>query len=186
MRLQVSELADVASDCHSQAIRVSADGALPPSVLGATDDSSGCHCPLHTCQQLVSRLQNQLQHLTNQNEQLRLEVAELDVAPLGLAPPPSSYSTFSKCYAGIVSGRNRRIEQVLRDVLNRCKDASGRLCARNLVQALRHVGAPIIPTSDQDNADVIKQFELQRQPNPGVFTFSAGIQRAGRVASVVS
>jgi hypothetical protein len=80
VRLQVSELADVASDCHSQANFVSAGGALPPSVLDATDDSRGCHSQLHTCQQLVSRLQNQLQHLTNQNEQLRLKVAESDVA----------------------------------------------------------------------------------------------------------
>jgi hypothetical protein len=76
-----------------------------------------------------------------------------------LAPPPLPHSNFSKCYAGIVSGRNRRNEQFLRDVFNRYKDASGRLCARNLVQALRDVDAPIIPTPDQDIADVIKQFD---------------------------
>ena len=88
-----------------------------------------------------------------------MKVAESDVALSKLGPPPLPNSNFSKCYAGIVSGRNRRNEQFLRDVFNRYKDASGRLCARNLVHAWRDVDAPIIPTSDKDIADVIKQFD---------------------------
>lgn len=47
----------------------------------------------------------------------------------------------------------------MRDLFNRHKDGSGGLCGQNLAQALRDADAPIIPTTDQEIADTIKQFD---------------------------
>jgi len=96
----------------------------------------------------------------SQNDRLRLKNSELEA--LLLAAPSnqsSSHSIFAKCSTGIVSGKNRRNEQFLRDLFMRHKDTSGGLSAQKLVQAMRDADAPIIPSSDQEIASIVKQFD---------------------------
>ena len=119
----------------------------------------------------ISQLQKQFQDLTSEHEaenerarieieRLRLQVAETE-ALLSAAPHSTSLSPsdFAECSAGIFAGKRRRNEQFLRDLFERLKDSSGGLCGQSLVQALRDADAPIIPTCDQEIADIVKQFD---------------------------
>ena len=115
----------------------------------------------------IAQLQKQLRDLTSEHEaenerarieieRLRLQVAEtealLSAAPDSSAPSPSN---FAQCSAGILAGKKRRNEQFLRELFDHLKDSSGGLRGQNLVQALRDADAPIIPTSDQEIADIV-------------------------------
>jgi WD40 repeat protein len=148
---------------------------LPPSsldaALDAVSDAVSDNSELENSCPLVHRLQQQLQDLATQyeaqnedvcteNERLRLQIAELK-ARLLAAPSNSSasHAVFQKCSDGIVSGKNRRNEQYLRDVFNRHKDAHDGLSGQNLVQALQDVDAPNIPISVQDIAYMMNQFD---------------------------
>jgi WD40 repeat protein len=97
--------------------------------------------------------------LRQQNAQLQAKVSELEARLLALDAPRNPDATFAKCSTGVINGRNRRNEQFLRDLFNRHKDARGRLSGQNLVQALREIDAPHIPTSEQEIADLINQFD---------------------------
>jgi WD40 repeat protein/regulator of replication initiation timing len=182
-------LASVAPCTPSQALlnlESSGSAMLPPasSLLvtapdAVTDVTSG-NSELENSRQLVHQLQQQLQDLTTQyeaqnedicteNEKLRLEISELEARLL--AAPSNSFSSHAvspKCSAGIVSGKNRRNEQYLRGVFNRHKHAQAGLSRQNLVQALQDVDAPNIPISVQDIADVMNQFDANRN---GVLEF---------------
>jgi ankyrin repeat protein len=145
--------------------------SLPDAAIDAVSDTASGNSELEHSRQLVRRLQQQLQDLTTQyeaqnedvcteNERLRLQISELEVRLLA-APSNSSasHAVFPKCSDGIVSGKNRRNEQYLRDVFNRHKGAQDGLSGQNLVQSLQDVDAPNIPSSVQDIADVMNQFD---------------------------
>jgi WD40 repeat protein len=96
----------------------------------------------------------------SQNDRLRLKNSELEALLLAAPANPSpSHSTFAKCSAGVVSGKNRRNEQFLRDLFMRHKDTSGGISFQNLGQGMRDADAPIIPSSDQELAGIVKQFD---------------------------
>ena len=139
----------------------------------ALEDAAACRAQLNIISQQNLHLQKQLQgvqttsvsrdqiaDVCQQNDRLRMKVSELEA--LLLAAPSNPSSTHSKvalCSAGIISGQNRRNEQFLRDLFSRHKDASGGLRGQNLAQALRDADAPIIPTTDEEIADFLKQFD---------------------------
>jgi WD40 repeat protein len=118
-------------------------------------------------QKEVSLLKKQLEafkvqntDICQQNDRPRSKVSELEAQLLAAPPNPSlSHATFAKCFAGIVSGKNRRDDKYLRDLFSRHKDASGGLSGQCLTQALQDVEAPNIPTSDPEVEAVIKQFD---------------------------
>ena len=126
---------------------------------------------LQSDKQQISQLQKQLVNVElhcqtqnadvcRQNDCLRSKVSELEAQLLSNPRHEfSSDGTRAKCCAGIVSGKNRRCEQYLRDVFNRYKDASGGLSGQSMVHALQNVDAPNIPASDADIADLMKQFD---------------------------
>jgi WD40 repeat protein len=178
LRSAWTRLASVAPHILSPAVpKISSSAVLPPSSSlpdaapsAVSDVASGCSELENSCQ-LVRQLQQQLQDLTSQyeaqnedvcieNERLRLQISELE-ARLLAAPSNSSasHAMLLKCSDGIVSGKNRRNEQYLRDVFNRHKGAQGGLSGQNLVQALQDVDSPNIPISVQDIADVMNQFD---------------------------
>jgi WD40 repeat protein len=151
----------------------SGSATLPPasSLPDAVTDVAPGYFELENSRQLVHQLKQQLQDLTTQyeaqiedvrteNERLILQISELE-ARLLAAPSNSSasHAVFPKCSAGIVSGKNRRNEQCLRDIFNRHKGAQDGLSGQNLVQALQDVDSPTIPISVQDIADVMNQFD---------------------------
>jgi WD40 repeat protein len=124
---------------------------------------------LESAKQQIVQLQKQLQDaklhcqaqnadVCSQNDRLRLMVSDLQ-AHLLTIPPNSAAPIQSTCSAGIVSGKNRRNEQHLRDLFNRHKDSSGGLSGQNLKQALSDADAPNIPSSVQELDDIIKQFD---------------------------
>ena len=124
---------------------------------------------LESAKQQIVQLQKQLQDVKlhcqaqnadvcSQNDRLRLMVSDLQ-AHLLTIPPNSAAPLQPTCSAGIVSGKNRRDEQYLRELFNRHKDSSGGLAGQNLKQALSDADAPNIPTSDQEVDDIIKQFD---------------------------
>ena len=90
---------------------------------------------LESAKQQIVQLQKQLQDVKlhcqaqnadvcSQNDRLRLMVSDLQ-AHLLTIPPNSATPLQSTCSAGIVSGKNRRDEQYLRELFNRHKDCSG-------------------------------------------------------------
>ena len=104
--------------------------------------------------------EEQVKQLTKQLESSKSRVSSLEALLLAssISLPPSD-SSFAECSAAIISGKNRRNEQFLRDIFTRHKDATGGLSGQNLIQALLDADAPNIPTSDQDVVDIIKQFD---------------------------
>jgi WD40 repeat protein len=165
-------LASVAANILSQAAPESSGSATFPSVslmpdaaLDAVADVASGHSELENSRQLFAQVQKQLQDVTQYeaqnedvytgNERPSLQMSKFEADP----SPSSSNATFAKCSAGIASGKKRRDEQYLRNVFNHHKDSSGGLSGQNLIQAFFDADAPIIPTSDEEVADVIKQFD---------------------------
>jgi hypothetical protein len=131
----------------------------------ALEDAATCRAQLSIVNQQNSQLQkhahDQNANVCQQNDRLRLKVSELEARLLVSHSNASTIpSIYTQCCAGIVSGKNRRNQQFLCDLFNRHKDSSGGLSGQNLAQALRDADAPIIPSSDQEIADVLKQFDI--------------------------
>ena len=144
--------------------------SMPDAALDAVFGVASDNSELENSRQLIEQLQKQLQDLTTQyeaqnedvcteNERQRLQTSELEALLLVSPPnPSSSHAVFAKCSAGIVSCKNRRDEQYLRDVFNRHKNAQGGLSTATLAQALIDADAPLVPDSEADAAASISRF----------------------------
>jgi WD40 repeat protein/flagellar motor protein MotB len=111
----------------------------------------------------LEALNAQFSNVCSQNDRFRSQVIKLESSMLLLSDSTSSTShlheSFSKCAFGIVSGKNRRCEQYVRDLFDRHKNSSGGLSGESLVQALRDAHAANIPSSEQELADVMAQYD---------------------------
>ena len=180
LRRAWSCLAPVVSFVPLEAVSESAGGAALSAISSLTDAAPHAvdHSQIDNSSQRFAQLEQQMQDLTSEHEaqhersrieieRLRLQVAETE-ALLSAAPhsPTASHSNFAQCSAGIFAGQNRRNEQFLRELFDRHKGSSGGLCGQNLVEALRDADAPIIPTSDQEIADFVKQFDANHHRRP--------------------
>ena len=198
LRRAWSCLASVGSFVPVQAEQESAGSAMlsaMSSLLDAAPDAVDAAAAPHSQfenseQQLAAHLHKQMQDLTSEYEArseracieietLRLQVAETQ-AFVSAAPhcPTPSHATFAQCSAGIFAGKNRRNEQFLRELFNRHRDSSGGLRGQNLVQALRDADAPIISTSDQETADMVKQFDANSNGTLDFGEFQAAVSEA--------
>ena len=144
-----------------------------PSISSRTKPSVKVNAEeqVNQCQQLQeqlddsnqrnAQLQNQLDISNQKCTQLQSKLLEMEalVPAVPRNTDASLHSTFAMCSVGILNGKNRRNEQFLRNLFDRHKDASGGLSGQNLVKALRDADAPIIPTSDQEIAEIVKQFD---------------------------
>lgn len=71
----------------------------------------------------------------------------------------------SKCHLGIVEGKRRQDDEILRQVFLKHMDTSGVVSSTRLLLALREVDAPIIPDSENELSGIINQYDSNGDGN---------------------